>query len=505
MRIRLFTALCLLFAFVSCRRAETTTATATESVAATAASAAPPVPQISYSMPADVEKAPDELTPEQNLPYFDDFSWREFVALTWPAKIGNAAPFPRGEPDTTKPYGDTSAPLVFSTLKADYEMFLPNGAPPAVWNSFDTPSPCVGAASPKLVPYEKIIASFNKYHGFNQAGFGVDAGPLVSQNRRYVRYETSVNRLQYDFIINPPSPYPGPLYLAKNLPGTGTNPPLNFPTGSIEIKAGWRVMDNVPGSERARYYVTKAQLSDPVTGRCTAVDVGLVALHIVNKTARFPNWVWSTFEHVDNVPALAGETQGATPPYGLNDPAKPQTLDPDDPLDPISKCNPPLADPAQMQVVRVRAIHKSTQETNRAYRNLAGLKGTVWENYMLTATQWPLKDPAPKDMFPNTIDPKPQTNTANVAAETWFQASTATSCMACHKFSKNKGDDFVWFLPLGAFDPLAPLDPCQARNAFVLATKRVALPKGAAPAKNGRTEAIAALRQFFNEHPQGTP
>jgi hypothetical protein len=123
---------------------------------------------------------------------------------------------------------------------------------------------------------------------------------------------------------------------------------------------------------------------------------------------------------------------------------------------------------------------------------------------MLTATQWPLKDPAPKDMFPNTSDPQPQTNTANVAAETWFQRTTATSCMACHKFSDKKGNDFVWFLPLGAYDPSQPPDRCQALNAFVLATRRVALPQAAGPEKNGHTEAVDALRQFFQQNPQGS-
>ena len=35
------------------------------------------------------------------------------------------------------------------------------------------------------------------------------------------------------------------------------------------------------------------------------VTLGLVGLHIVHKTDSEPQWIWSTFEHVNNVPAAA--------------------------------------------------------------------------------------------------------------------------------------------------------------------------------------------------------
>jgi hypothetical protein len=432
-----------------------------------------------------------------NLPYFDDFSWQEFIALTWPAEVSTSDPFSRGHPDKSKSYGDLSGPLVFQTWKSDYELFLPGGAAPSAWNSYASPSPCGGT----LTPYQTILASFDKYHGFNQAGFGIDAGPLVSQNAQYVRYETRVNMPQYNFIINPPAAYPGPLYLAKNLPGgTSGNPPLQFPIGSIEMKAGWRNLNGVPAAQQQTYFTTKAMLLDPVTGLCSQAVMGLVALHIVNKTQKFPNWVWSTFEHIDNVPAIGAETGQGAPPYGFNDnnPGN-QKLSPMG--KPITSCNPPAANPTPTQVVRIRAIAPSTLQTNSMYRSATGVKGTIWANYQLTATQWPINGGA--STFPSTTDPQPQTNTANTVAETWFQTSTATSCMACHNLSKTKGDDFVWFLPIGAYNPSVTPPPCASVNAFTLANRTLAMQEGVArktPKRTGREEAIDALRDFMTKN-----
>jgi len=463
-----------------------------------------PPPTVSPSIPVEV------ITPfpgvDPNLPYFDDFSWQEFVALTWRARVSASAPYDRGLADAAKPYGDTGGPLVWQTWKSDYELFLPKGAPPSPWNSYTSPSPCGGM----LIPYRTILASFDKYHGFNQAGFGVDAGPLISRNAQYVRYETRVNQLEYDFIINPGLPWPGPLYLAKNLPNTsGTIPPLKFPIGSIEIKAGWRNLAGLSPAEQSTYFRTNAQMLDPVTGVCSSATVGLVAFHIINKTKDFPNWVWSTFEHIDLVPAIKGEAPYGNPPYAFND---------NDPNNqklsamgkPISKCNPPAVNPTPTQAIRIRPISASTQKTNNLYHADARVSGTIWENYQLTMTQWPINGGA--STFPSTTQPVPQTNTANVAAETWFQASTATGCMACHQFATNKvKTDFVWFLPLGAYNPDAPPPPCQEINTFTLANRTAALitqesaaAPSAKPARTGHEIAIDALKSFFAAHPPQT-
>jgi len=93
--------------------------------------------------------------PSENLiKYFDDYSWRTFVALVWPALIGQ-----RGTPDPAQNLSKVDVPLVFETFKADWETFQPNGTSPTSWN--DTSAaymPC-----PNAKPGEFILSSFTKF------------------------------------------------------------------------------------------------------------------------------------------------------------------------------------------------------------------------------------------------------------------------------------------------------------------------------------------------------
>ena len=116
-----------------------------------------------------------------------------------------------------------------------------------------------------------------------------------------------------------------------------------------------------------------------------------------------------------------------------------------------------------MQVVRRHPIHPATMAINRAYWALPGIKGTVWEHYMLVASQWPtIPHPAgPQNdggYFPGqplTADaPRenyqaadaPHENLVNTTIETYFQ-DPPSSCMSCHQSLSNAlGHDFVGML-----------------------------------------------------------
>jgi hypothetical protein len=73
-------------------------------------------------------------------------------------------------------------------------------------------------------------------------------------------------------------------------------------------------MTNVPNP--LRFFTRVAWVLDPFdpTQTCKQVTVGLVGLHIVQKTASRPQWIWSTFEQIDNVPG--GASSG---PFTYND------------------------------------------------------------------------------------------------------------------------------------------------------------------------------------------
>ena len=97
-----------------------------------------PTPVISFEMPNEVDAPVD---PDLNaIAVFDDYSWRAFIGINWPAKSGI-----RGVPDEAKKIGDISDPgikVVWGTWKADYELFQPEGMEPTEWSCFDGFTPC---------------------------------------------------------------------------------------------------------------------------------------------------------------------------------------------------------------------------------------------------------------------------------------------------------------------------------------------------------------------------
>ncbi len=408
-------------------------------------------------------------------PAFDNFAWRAFVALAWPALTD---PAHRGEPDRAKTLGD-SGPRVWETFKSRYEVFQrgPDGGalPPARWGSYEGRNPCGADVDNRT----KTLASFAPFADFNQASFtlGKFLSPLIAQNRTYTRYEVRINQAEFDSIVD------HRWFIRDALPTVEA--PAQFNDGSVAVKAAWRILtDADPPAVRRRYYVvTDAQVVDVAqslaAGKpvCAKHDVALVGLHIAIKTKYRPQWLWSTFEHVDNVPpvgvgeAREPDAKDANAPYSYNDPAKEQAdiaTPVNSPLaQPVGPANPPGIDPAPMQVVRKHPINPETMAMNRAYWSLPEVRGTVWAHYMLVATQWPTvtQPPAPENdgryfpglrVAPGTpAEPyqieaekgEPNENLVNVTMETYAQDSPA-SCMACHHAVSNAlGRDFVAILP----------------------------------------------------------
>src|SRR5262245_22687725 len=159
----------------------------------TRACPAEPIPVISPDMPADV-CIPDGFT-ELPFDYFDDYSWRAFVALVWPADRDH-----RGTPAPGKTIA-ALGPRVFETYKPLWEIFHWDGSPPTThFGAYEDAnySPCSGE------PYgfgEVAIGSRSGIDDIGQAGNGVLDPPLVAQNGRYVRTLTFFSHLPYDHIV----------------------------------------------------------------------------------------------------------------------------------------------------------------------------------------------------------------------------------------------------------------------------------------------------------------
>jgi hypothetical protein len=392
----------------------------------------PPVASITApEVPVDVCIPSDFPSNALPIQFFDDYSWRAFIAMVWPAANGQ-----RGKPDTAKTVADPG-PRVFETFKSVWEIFHRDGSAPAPWNVYDAAQ--FNACNAVAAFGDLVLGSFSKFSDLGQAGVGNLVGPLVAQNRTYTRYLTGFNEIEFNQISN------GRLYLRSNLPM-----PAPFQNGALDVKSAWILMSNVAHPER--YYTRSALVLDPQTGQCSKVDIGLVGLHIVQKTPTRPQWIWSTFEQVDNVPPAEA---GAPGTFNFNNgQAEAQPDGNPYPIDPLI-----LPTPAPFNVQRLTPIHSKTRDTNVAYRSLLKSIGSKWQFYQLVMTQWPLPKSQPNvpgtpaNTFPGTGSDG--TAFANVTMETFDQTLIKKGCMSCHEATRVK-TDFLWSLNDHAFPPNIP-------------------------------------------------
>ena len=65
-----------------------------------------------------------------------------------------------------------------------------------------------------------------------------------------------------------------------------------------------------------RFYTRTALVKRATGAGCARATIGLIGLHIAQKTASRPQWIWSSFEQVDAVPPKWADWPGA---FALND------------------------------------------------------------------------------------------------------------------------------------------------------------------------------------------
>ena len=148
----------------------------------------PPPVTISPQLPSDACVA--DNFPGNPIQFFDDFSWRSFIALMWPVENGV-----RGVPDTTKNIGPVSGPLVFETFKADWEVFQPSPdgtsppPAPAPWGSFAGRNPC-SFTPPRVIGFMPQGIGGQPLFGLTRApsiGFGDMVLAAFSNSRIWVK------------------------------------------------------------------------------------------------------------------------------------------------------------------------------------------------------------------------------------------------------------------------------------------------------------------------------
>ncbi len=395
--------------------------------------AAKPAPTISAVIPEDV-CIPDGFKDVAVEP-FDDYSWRTFVALVWPAQVNR-----RGV--AASKHITAPGPRVFETYKALWEIFRSDGAAPV--SEFDragaaSANPCGIAAAVGDV----IIGSDSGIDDIGQAGIGVLDPPLVAQNGRYVRTLTLFNRRAFDHIVS------HRYYLRSALPAIPSprpdRPVLEFPVGSIAVKTAWLDVAGLPDAVVKRLYTRPALVKRASGGGCVKTTMGLVGMHIAQKTPSRPQWIWSSFEQNDLVPPAWADSPGA---FILNN-GTPGRMIESNPLS-LTTLQAEPATPFNVERDPGAPILTRTELTSFEYEQL--LKGTPWQHYRLVVTQWPRLEGNQADPIPPTVDGTiPNTFPGlgafsaftNVAMETFDQKGVQLGCMSCHNRTR-MATDFMW-------------------------------------------------------------
>jgi hypothetical protein len=413
---------------------------------------------------------------------FDNLSWQTFIALNWaqsrvnqPAKAG---------------LDGTAGPRVWESWSRVAKVFgnsprQANCTIPAGYESFSIGS--TGTGKPTAQNEEYIEAATLK--------------PAIDTLGNYTLYERRLNGVEIAYL-KAPGGASQPTWNLTTVPGqqamVNGNGTVNFPafgaapTGAMEIKAAWRILDPAKHAENQKtYYVVRAVIGVPadlvdrgtkaiVAPICTKVDLGLVAMHIIQKNvttsktpALLPEWFWTTFEHVDNAPLATNACDitnpgacgmlnktacptAATGAFSYYDPslAAAQTNFPPNGgkafkwngSPPYGKAYlqtvPGSARKAGSQITRCWQIYQITQKLNAQWQGQLKAIGSVFANYMLVGTQWgaaiePRSSPGPENAAPNYL--------SNTVLETYLQTFyTPTtkanpfggfntgSCVSCH-------------------------------------------------------------------------
>lgn len=397
---------------------------------------------------------------------FDVFSWNSFLALNQP-------------PSSTAALTPSEPTTIWESWPAASDVFLAGGEAPPAWTPGGDPPPRQVPSACNLPAGRKALQQIAKRPDvLEEANEPFSSGPLIDTNGWFSRFEITMNQSMYSYIVE------HQLYSRNGQSRFAENETVSFPCscdasaddaaacatggqeGAIMVKAAWKIL-NASTDDPSRFHTTRALVITPGPEEtCAEQTVGLVGLHIGHKTQASPQWIWSTFEHVDNAP-VQGEVLAAGAQYNYFQP------DCDDcnavntpPPQPWNIDEEPLSDNARKsQVERAIALSEDTKKLNTKVQSALG--DSVWANYHLISTQWPTDASGANQQQPsaqngwcsglNRVDgtgnPAPSF-LANTTLETYIQGTVpqaSSSCIHCHLNATmaaglNNFSDFTYLL-----------------------------------------------------------
>ncbi len=373
--------------------------------------------EFSPNIPVDVNpKLQEKLIKQQDIfalnEAYNRYSWQAFMAINWPvAKDGKAKP----------KFTDKGDPSWLGWKEA-FQVYRADGQKPAPWGAPRTESGL--KINEKILSNNDariLLSSKTPTHPDN---FNIDdetdqafAGELFDQNGNVVVYEVLMNQIEFDYVVE------NELYnLNGQLNFSSTGAIADFPAGdydnqylgAVEIKFAWKVLEDTDKKER--YFENEAYVynKDSVLVR---KHFGLIGMHISQKTPTGKQWVWSTFEHIDNLDQnVIIEKNGSTTVI------HPTLTDPNCEICPVNvdatnRNSKGIANTYTHNSSKHSDYWKITNDSNNYYANSAVMKtqakrmidipvrvkrinsmmqdyfkelGSVWQYYQLIDTQYPV-------------------------------------------------------------------------------------------------------------------
>ena len=408
----------------------------------------PPFPgDVDVAMQKQLEGA-QQFAEVQRL--FDLDAWQMFLAVNWPTNNGgqpDKSITDQDAPHWTLPGWQESAQVYRVDGKRPQACGPPAGALAAalgqpatepapllrglsVFAKPQTPNPRFALSLANISAVGNIsFLDLNKGGEIDQAF----AGPLIDQNGHFVHYSIVLDPNETKYVCdtgNGTGVYNinGQVKLSNE--GHTT---LEFPSGNdkedwsgaTELKFAWKILSEDEKNSK-RFFTMTATLPPGEIPGDNKVTVGLVGMHIGHKSESSPQWIWATFEQVDN---LVGDP--------LAHPAiKPSFYNPS-----CEICLPNL-DPkvtkdvkTPTQAMRAVPIPGDKIQLNAEAQAVLRQLGSVWQYYELIDTQWPTNPKAAPAAIdgPDAVtnksggDPTPVFLT-NITMETYFQTGVQLAC-----------------------------------------------------------------------------
>jgi hypothetical protein len=360
------------------------------------------------------------------------FAWQSFIALTWPS-----SPVEAGQPDRSKGIEDWGkpgdlTPMALGTYKSAENIFTKH-APTRWGNNLDQlmdTDPNDNVSHREIGDFSKFDDDAEVVNELFQASGGTSW--LTDQNGKLVWYEIKVNHTEFDYIST------NKLYDPVHQNKMAENGGIWLPNGSIEIKAAWREIADADFDKlKNRYKIITAWvpiISEIVNRDSVVIEgyketkLGLIGLHIIQKTPTMPQFHWATFEHVD----LAPETnlKESDIDWLLYNPEKYKDTANQTPV--VGKD--PITQPVQVIKEHEAAVGLDAKVLNKfVHERIAELAPeSVFKHYKLVDSQWPssaVSDDDNKTFTPLQNGGQTPMIMTNVTMETYIQK---ISCLDCH-------------------------------------------------------------------------